>query len=336
MNLDPNTITTTSQNNATGPEAIMQSDSNRGALASFIARVPKNYIVGLGKILGYFLYFFDLRHRRIVRSNLLFIYPGLSRIQVQNQAKRIFQHLGITLLEFLQMAYISREELVSNVQIEGQEILVDALAKQRGIVLVSAHIGNWEIAWQICPIYFKRQITGVAKKLRNVHLNRQIHHRRTRFGNRILYKKGALPDMMQALRKGEAVGLLMDVSRRFEGVEVQFFGRRATATPAAALLALRCKCPIITAFSHRNAKGQLIINIEPPVEIQRTHDLRTDLQINTQLISDRVERAIRNYPEQWNWMLKRWKDFYPDLYPESERRKRHIQEKRKKKLTRAI
>ena len=136
---------------------------------------------------------------------------------------------------------------------------------------------------------------------------------------------------MQALRKGEAVGLLMDVSRRFEGVEVQFFGRRATATPAAALLALRCKCPIIIGFSHRNAKGQLIINIEPPVEIQRTHDLRTDLQINTQLISDRVERAIRNYPEQWNWMLKRWKDFYPDLYPESKKRLREIKKKKEEK-----
>jgi KDO2-lipid IV(A) lauroyltransferase len=336
MNLDPNTITTTSQKNTTRPETIMQLDSNRSGLANFIARIPKNFIIGLGKILGDFLYFLDLPHRRIVLRNLQFIHTEWPRNQIHKLAKRIFQQLGITMLEFLQMAYISREELVSNVQINGKEILAEALAKQRGIVLVSAHMGNWEIAWQVCPSYFQRPITGVAKKLRNVQLNRLIHNRRIRFGNRILYKKGALPDLMQALRKGEAVGLLMDVSRRFDGVEVQFFGRRATATPAAALLGLRCKCPIITAFSHRNAKGQLIINIEPPVEIQRTHDLRTDLQINTQLISDRVERAIRNYPEQWNWMLKRWKDFYPDLYPESERRKRHLQEKRKKKLSRAI
>jgi len=331
MNLDLNTIKTTYQNNATGPKAIMRLDSNRGALASFIARIPKNYIVGLGKILGYFLYFFDLPHRRIVRSNLQFIYPGWSRNQIHKRAKRIFQHLGITLLEFLQMAYISSEELVSNIQIEGQEILAEALAKQRGIVLVSAHMGNWEIAWQICPIYFQRQITGVAKKLRNVRLNRLIHTRRIRYGNRIIYKKGALPDMMHTLRQGEVVGLLMDISRRFEGVEVKFFGRRATATPAAALIAVRCKSPIITAFSHRDAKGQLIIRIEPPVEIQRTHDLRTDLQINTQLITDRVERAIRNYPEQWNWTLKRWKDFYPDLYPETKKRLREIQKKKDRK-----
>jgi KDO2-lipid IV(A) lauroyltransferase len=311
----------------------MQLASCRSILASFIARIPKNYIAGFGKILGYFLYFFNVSHRRIALRNLQLIHPEWPRNQIQNLAKRIFQNLGITLLEFIQMGYISREELVSNIQIEGQEILAEAFEKQKGIVLVSAHIGNWEIAWQVCPTYFQNPTTGVAKRLRNMHLNRMIHHRRTRFGNRILYKKGALPDLMQTLRKGEAVGLLMDISRRFDGVEVKFFGRRATATPAAALLALRCKCPIITAFSHRNAKGQLIINIEPPVEIQRTHDLRTDLQINTQLISDRVERAIRNYPEQWNWMLKRWKDFYPDLYPESEKRKRHIQKKeiRKKK-----
>jgi lauroyl/myristoyl acyltransferase len=75
------------------------------------------------------------------------------------------------------------------------------------------------------------------------------------------------------------------------------------------------------------------VQVEPPVEIQRTKDLRSDFQINTQLITDRVERAVRNYPEQWNWMLKRWKEFYPGLYPESDKRLRKIKtkEKRRKK-----
>jgi KDO2-lipid IV(A) lauroyltransferase len=331
MKLDHMVATTTSPKDATRSEAIRRLDSKRGSLTNFIARIPKGYITGLGKIVGHFLYYFDLPHRRIVRRNLQFIHPEWSRNQIQNLAKRIFQHLGITILEFLQMAYLSHEELIRNVQIERQEILAEALANQRGVVLISAHLGNWETAWQVCPSFFQRQITGVAKKLRNVQLNQLIHTRRTRFGNRILYKKGALPDMMKTLRQGEIVGILMDISRRFEGVEVDFFGHRATATPAAALLAIRCKSPIIAAFSHRNAKGQLIIHIEPPIEIERTGDLRTDLQINTQLITDRVERAVRNYPEQWNWTLKRWKDFYPDLYPESEKRKRRIKMKLRKK-----
>ncbi|MGD9080127.1 MAG: hypothetical protein PVG96_12340, partial [Desulfobacterales bacterium] len=77
--------------------------------------------------------------------------------------------------------------------------------------------------------------------------------------------------------------------------------------------------------------------IEPPVEIKRTKDLRYDLQFNTQLISDRVERVVRNYPDQWNWMLKRWKEFYPGLYPESNKRLKRIKnkEKRRRKSRRA-
>jgi KDO2-lipid IV(A) lauroyltransferase len=336
MKIDHMATKTTSQKDATSPEAPMRLDSNRGGLKNLIARIPKIYITSMGKILGYFLYYFDAHHRRIVRRNLQFIYPEWSRNQIQKRATRIFQNLGITILEFLQMAYLSNEELLNSVQIEGQEILIEALANQRGIVLVSAHIGNWEMAWQVAPCYFQRQITGVAKKLRNVKLNRLVHNRRTRFGNRILYKKGALPDMMQTLRQGEIVGLLMDISRRLDGVEVNFFGHRATATPAAALLGLRCKSPIIPAFCHRNGNGKLIVRVEHPIEIQRTKDLRVDLQINTQLITDRVERAVRNYPEQWNWTLKRWKDFYPDLYPESEKREQRIKrkEKRKKKSSR--
>jgi KDO2-lipid IV(A) lauroyltransferase len=174
-------------------------------------------------------------------------------------------------------------------------------------------------------------LTGVAKKLRNSTLDRLVHKFRTRFGNRIIYKKGAMPEMTQTLRQGNVLGLLMDISRRFDGVEVQFFGRKATATPAAAMLALRCKSPVIPVFSHRNQMGQLVIKVEHPIEIQRTGDLRSDLQTNTQLITDRVEHAIRKNPEQWNWILKRWKEFYPDLYPESKERIERLKMKAKRR-----
>ena len=231
------------------------------------------------------------------------------------------------------MAYLSKQELVSKVRIEGLEILIEALKKQKGVVVVTAHLGNYELASQVVPCLLGLQMASVAKKMRNARLNRVIHNLRTRFGNKVIYKKGALPEMMQTLRQGAMVAILMDISRRFDGVEVNFFGRRATATPAAALLGLRCKSPIIPAFCRRNPEGKLIIQIEPPVEIQRTRDLRSDLQFNTQLITDRIERAVRNYPEQWNWTLKRWKEFYPGLYPESEKRLRRIKKKAKRKKT---
>ena len=286
-------------------------------------------------MLGSLMYFLAIPQRRIVRRNLQFARFASSPKQIRSMARRIFQHFGITILELLQMTCFSRKELLANIHVEGKEILLEALARQRGAVLITAHLANYEMAWQYVPCYFGRQMVGVAKKLRNARLNRLIHQMRTRFGNQILYKKGALPEMMQTLRRGEMVGILLDISRRFDGVEVNFMGRRATATPAAALLGLRCKSPIIPAFCHRNDMGKLIVRIERPIETQRTKDLRIDLQSNTQLITDRVERAIRNYPEQWNWTLKRWKEFYPTLYPETQKRLQKIRKKEQQKRRRS-
>ena len=282
-----------------------------------------------GKILGNILFYLAVPQRRIVRRNLHFSRLQSSPRAIQKLSRRIFQHFGITIVELLQMACFSKQDLVSTVHIKGSKNITEAIAGQKGIIFISAHLGNYEMAWQFVPCYLEMQMAGVAKKLRNARLNRLIHGIRTRFGNRIIYKKGALPEMMQTLRQGAMVAILMDISRRFDGVEVNFFGRRATATPAAALLSLRCKSPIIPAFCHRTAQGKLIVEIESPVEMQRTKDLRIDLQTNTQRITDRVERAIQRYPEQWNWMLKRWKDFYPDLYPESKKRLRRIKQKEK-------
>jgi len=303
-------------------------------LKSFIARVPKKYLLFFGKILGNLMYFLAVPQRRIVMRNLQFSRFESSPQQIRSMAKRIFQHFGITILELLQMTCFSQKELIASLQVHGKEILIDALARRRGIILITAHLGNYELAWQFAPCSLGRPIVGVAKKMRNAWLDRLIHHMRTRFGNQILYKQGALPEMMHTLRRGEMVGILMDISRRFDGVEVNFMGRRATATPAAALLGLRCKSPIIPAFCHRSGNGKLILRIERPVEIQRTKDLRFDLQTNTQLITDRVEQAVRSHPEQWNWMLRRWKEFYPSLYPETPNRLRQIQEKEQEKRKR--
>jgi KDO2-lipid IV(A) lauroyltransferase len=300
-------------------------------LKSFIAKIPNAYLLFFGKILGNLLYYLAIPQRRIVRRNLLFSLVGSAPQQIQTMTKRIFQHFGITILELLQMTCFSKQDLISKVHVENIEILSDALAKKKGVVLITAHLGNYEMAAQSVPCLLGLQMSAVAKKMRNVRLNRLIHYLRTRFGNKVIYKKGALPEMMKTLRQGEMVAILMDISRRFDGVEVNFFDRRATATPAAALLGLRCKSPIIPAFCHRNPKGKLIVQVEPPIEIKRTKDLRSDLQFNTQLITDRVERAVLNYPEQWNWMLKRWKEYYPGLYPESKKRLERIKKKEKKR-----
>ncbi len=296
-----------------------------------MVRIPRKHILRIGKWIGRLVYYLDVPHRRIVRRNLAFAYPGWSHEQITRISRRIFQNLGITFLEVLQLSVISREDILKKVRVVGLENLQRAQQSKTGLIIVSGHLGSWEMGLLYACCILEKPSLGVAKKIRFAPLNRYIHRLRTRFGLKIVYKKGALPAMRQMLRSGGILGLLVDQSRRSEGVEVTFFGHKVTATPAAAFLAIRCKCPVLPIFCVRDANGQLTMEVNSPLELKRTGNLRSDVQANTQVITDAVEKAIRKYPDQWFWVHKRWKKFYPDLYPEYQARKKQHRAKKKDK-----
>ena len=212
---------------------------------SFIAKISAKHIAGLGKLLGSFAYFIDVPHRRIVRRNLEFTHPDWSRQKIKEISRGVFQNFGITFLEFCQLATLSREAVLNRIRLVGTENLKAALDGKKGLIIVSAHLGNWEMGLQYFCCHLQKPILGVAKKIRFAPLNRWVHNLRTRFGIKIIYKKGALPEMRKALSQGGVLVLLVDQSRRSEGVDVTFFNHKVTTTPAAAFLAIRCRCRVL-------------------------------------------------------------------------------------------
>jgi len=302
---------------------------------TFISGIPKNIVCFFGRILGALIYHVDIPHKRIVRRNLKFAYPEWTDEEICKVSRRIFQNLGITILEILQMAFFSKEDFLANIRIRGKDNLLNAVEGGKGVIIISAHLGNWEAASLFAPCYFGYPVTSVARKIESGIINRWILKLRTRFGNSIIDKEGALPEMTQTLRDGKILALIIDQGTTIsEGVELTFFSKKVTVTPAAAMLALRCKSPVLPVFCVREEDHKLIIIIEPPVEIIRTKDLRADLKTNTQIMTDIIEKAVRRYPDQWLWLHKRWKRFYPDLYPEYiARRKRRRAKKIKKMLS---
>jgi KDO2-lipid IV(A) lauroyltransferase len=292
--------------------------------------------VRLGRHLGTLAYLFDWPHRRIVRTNLQLAFPEWSRKEIRDASRRIYQNLAATLVEILRLDSYSKQDILARARLVGEERLQRALAGNKGLIVVSAHLGNWEFGMQYGACLIDKPIIGVAKRIQPEFINQWLHKCRTRFGTRIIYKKGALPDMRQALRRNEIVLLLVDQSRRKEGVDVKFFGHRVPATPAAAFLGLRCSSPVLPIFCIREKSGQLTIHIEEPIIARSTGDLRADVQANTQLITDAVEQMIRRYPEQWFWVHKRWKKYYPHLYPEYQlkRRRRKAREERRERRMR--
>ena len=298
-----------------------------------IAGIPKSIIHFLGNLLGILIYYIDFTHRRIVKRNLKFAYPEWKDGEICKIAGRIFRNVGITVFEILQMGFFSKEDFLRNIRIKGEEHLKNAVAGGKGVIIISAHLGNWEAASLFSPCYLGYPVTVVARNIESGFVNRRLIKFRSRFGNSVIDKEGALPEMMNTLRNGKILALLIDQgTKRSEGVELLFFGKKVTVTPAAAMLALRCKSPVIPVFCVREDDRKLTIIVEPPVQLVRTNNLREDLKTNSQVMTDIIEDIVRKYPDQWLWLHKRWKRFYPELYPEYIERRKRRREKRIKKM----
>jgi KDO2-lipid IV(A) lauroyltransferase len=280
-------------------------------LGTSMVRLPA---APIGSAIGRALGLMDRPHRRIVRRNLAFAYPELGEREVHSLEGRIFRNYGINLFELFQMGFMRSEDVARRMRFYGIEHFRKALWRKRGVIAVSAHLGSWELGMQALPCVFGLHLTAVAKKFKSNFVENWIHSVRTRFGNAILYKKDSLADMTRILRGGGILAILIDMARRKDGVDVLFFGKRATATPAVAMLAIRCRAAVLPTFCIREPDGRIGIHAEPEVEMLRTKDLRADLVTNTQRITDVVEAMVRRHPEQWFWLMRRWKEYYPELY----------------------
>jgi KDO2-lipid IV(A) lauroyltransferase len=280
-------------------------------LNRLITKLPSRLF---GHLLGHGLYIFNRGWRRTVRRNLEFAFPDLSPAAVRARSRRVFGNYGISLVEILQLGFMTHADVARRIRLYGIKHFRDAYVQHRGVIAVSAHLGNWELGVQAMPCMFDGKVTAVAKRLRNNRFERWLYHIRTRFGNSILYKKGALAEMTGILRGGGVLAVLMDMARRKDGVDVTFFGKMATATPAVAMLALRCRCPVVPVFCVREPDGVIGLHGHPPIEMRRSGDLRADLVENTQRITDVIERVVREHPEQWHWLMRRWEEHYPQLY----------------------
>ncbi len=287
-----------------------------------------------GSTLGTLAYVVDFRHRRIVKRNLQLVYPEWPRGRINAVSRRVFCNTAITMLEFLQFASLSRVALLRKIRMQGEEHLIEAARSSRGVIVISAHIGNWEAAHMSTACFLEKPVVLVARRIRPHLLNEWVNRLRARFGGVLLDKAGALPKMARALREGKVVGILIDQSTlRSEGVEIDFLGHRAMATPSAAILARRFNALVLPAFCLRQGDGQLTLAVQPPLALARTNDRQSDMVENTQVMNDAVAEAIRSHPDQWFWFHKRWKRHYPELYPEDlARRRRQKAAKRKQAL----
>jgi Kdo2-lipid IVA lauroyltransferase/acyltransferase len=260
-------------------------------------------------------YALDRRHRLITLRNLEFaLGRELSEPQRRQVAFGVFHHFIQVFFESLAMLILPLSWLQKQVITVGQEHGEAALRLGKGVLAVSAHAGNWELAGMVYGLSYQ-PMAIVARRHGQPLTDRLQRAFRERGGNTMIPKQGGLKAIVRQLKMNKVVSLAIDQNTTTKGgILVNFFGHRARTTPIAAVLARRLGVPVVTVLSRRLPNGKLLNVIGPPLPMEITDNQQEDIRRNVQLQSDAIEAWVRAYPEQWLWLHKRWKNQYPELY----------------------
>jgi len=276
-------------------------------LFRLIGRIPRPMARRIGNFLGDVAFLLDRRHRDVSLKNLrLALGHELDTRQRLSLARSVFRHLAQIPFELGWSLTVDLVSLYKHITIVGLENYQAAYQRGRGILVVTAHIGNWELL----PVVAKRAgipISIVHRPLDFKPLDRFFKDTRSRYGANLIPSRRALLKTVKALKKGEAVAILMDQNvDYYDGVWVDFFGHPACTTKAMAVLARKTGAAVLPVFLYRQADGFRAVfgEILPPVI---TGDERKDIEAGTAQYTRSIEDGIRKAPDQWFWVHRRWK-----------------------------
>lgn len=269
--------------------------------------------VRAGRFLGLMLYYLWKERREVALKNLrMACSSGMIKGTPEEIVKRNFEEIGQSIVEIVKVYFGKGRRIFDSIRIVGIENLERAREKGKGIIFITGHCGNWELLALAASIKV-HPISVVARRLNNPYLNHLVESLRSRYGNTIIYKKGALREIIRTLRDEGSVGILMDQAvLPEEGIVVDFLGRPAWTTRMPVIIARKTGSPILPIFIKRNGTAQEI-TIHP--EIMLLSNSSNYLRANTRLLNSIIEDYIKENPEQWLWIHKRWKRV-PEVSPE--------------------
>lgn len=248
--------------------------------------------------------------RTILHGNLSNAFPELPPVEVAALARRSAENFGAAFIEFLDSLRFDRREIEDRVRVVGEEHLAAARARGKGVFLLSAHFGSWELG-AVRAGMLGEPISSVVRPLDNPLLEEELAKRRTRFGNRLIRKKDAAKEILRELRHGRTVAILVDQNvLPDEGVFVPFFGRLAATTPSLALLQLKTEAPVVPVFTWPEGNGRYRLEFEEPIlaeQFSSANSREERVRLATARYMAVTERAIRRDPAAWLWMHNRWR-----------------------------
>jgi KDO2-lipid IV(A) lauroyltransferase len=280
------------------------------AVKSVVAAVrvlPMRAVLAVGTLLGRAFYTCDAPHRRLALRNLEAAFPLRTRAECQGIARDMFSHFGRLLMVLLKFSTMPPGRMLEHVEFAGEERVLHAHAQGKGVLLFTGHFGFWEINALVHALHLQ-PMAVLARPLDNPLLHQLLESVRTKTGNSVIYRRGAIRRVLRALESNQAVAVLIDQHiHSTDAVYVDFFNRPAATTSALAALALRTGAPVVPVFALPLPGGRFRMVYEHAVE-PPAPDASNAVREFTQRCTDVLEMYVRRYPELWLWMHRRWRD----------------------------
>ena len=277
------------------------------ATRRIVLLLPRQTALNLGILLADLLFLFSRREKARALENLSTAFgeeKGPS--DVLRICRYCFQNLGKGLMEVLQFPRLTSENLDRLVAFEGKQNIDDALKMGRGVIILTAHFGNWELLGASLALAGYRT-NFIVRPVRSPRLDMLVNGSRESMGVGCISRGASIKRALKCLKRNELLGILADIDTRVDGVFVDFFGRPTFTPRGPVSIALRTKAALVPAFIVRQKDDTHRVVVEKALELKTTGTPEEDIRVNTARSTKIIESYIRKYPEQWIWVHQRWK-----------------------------
>lgn len=292
-----------------GPIALSMTHDRGSAQAVAIASPVAVRVPLAGRVL-YHLFPF---RRRVILDNLRRVYGAtLDEDAIRDLAQAHYGHLWRLMGEFARFRWRSREAQLASVRVDNLDAFVEAYLQGKGVLLLTGHFGNWEVA-TVAGIGSFPQMRGrfhfVRRALKPEWFDRLVTRRFQHAGFGVLPKRGSLDAMLDRLAHGDAIVFAFDQhASPPDGIAVDFFGKPAWTFKSLAIIALATGAPVVPATSWREPDGRHVLRFEAPIAAVEHASTNEAIRLTTRAYNEALERLVLRRPEQWYWVHRRWKD----------------------------
>jgi KDO2-lipid IV(A) lauroyltransferase len=277
------------------------------SLQQILRVLPEKAQLSTGKFIGR-LAFILLRNRKIVAlSNLKRVFTDFSDKEIKATTKSNFEKLGTNVVEFLLMPFIRDRQIPERFTVEGREFFEEALRKGKGAIALGFHFGNWEVTGIISKL-LGHDIVALARPLKKqVLLNNFLNRLRRSTGLTIIVNENTGKEVMKLLKENKIVAILGDQrEKRSRGVFVELFGTKVPTSKGTAMIAMKTGAAVIPVYAARKGFLRYTFVCGNPIEMERTGNIKELIEKNTRKINAFLETIIKQYPDEWFWVHRRW------------------------------